>query len=152
MGERRARDIEQVRQQLGREPTTPFTVVARCGPGHPLVIRNEPLDADGRPFPTLFWLTCPDAVRAVARLESSGEIARFNLRAETDASFAAELARAHEEYAAERARSLPDAAEWGGVGGTRAGVKCLHAHYAHFLAGGDDPVGRWVSERLEGSR
>ncbi len=36
----------------------------------------------------------------------------------------------------------------GGVGGTRAGVKCLHAHYAYFLAGGDDPVGRWVEERL----
>ena len=29
-----------------------------------------------------------------------------------------------------------------------AGVKCLHAHYAWHLAGGDDPVGRWVAERL----
>jgi sugar/nucleoside kinase (ribokinase family) len=27
-------------------------------------------------------------------------------------------------------------------------VKCLHAHYAWYLAGGDDPVGRWVAERL----
>jgi uncharacterized protein len=27
-------------------------------------------------------------------------------------------------------------------------VKCLHAHYAFFLAGGDDPVGRWVREHL----
>ena len=35
-----------------------------------------------------------------------------------------------------------------GVGGTRRGVKCLHAHYAWFLAGGDDPVGRWVAGRL----
>ena len=35
----------------------------------------------------------------------------------------------------------------GGVGGTRTGVKCLHAHYAWFLAGGDDPVGRWVDDR-----
>ena len=26
--------------------STPFTVVARCGPGHPLVIRNRPLDAN----------------------------------------------------------------------------------------------------------
>ena len=37
----------------------------------------------------------------------------------------------------------------GGVGGTRAGVKCLHAHYAFHLAGGDDPVGRWVAGRLD---
>ncbi len=36
----------------------------------------------------------------------------------------------------------------GGVGGTRRGVKCLHAHYAYHLAGGDDPVGRWVAEQL----
>jgi Protein of unknown function (DUF501) len=36
----------------------------------------------------------------------------------------------------------------GGVGGTRHGVKCLHAHYAWHLAGGDDPVGRWVAVQL----
>jgi uncharacterized protein len=35
------------------------------------------------------------------------------------------------------------------VGGTREGVKCLHAHFAWHLAGGDDPVGRWVAERLD---
>ncbi|RPJ13720.1 MAG: DUF501 domain-containing protein [Actinobacteria bacterium] len=29
----------------------------------------------------------------------------------------------------------------GGVGGTRRGLKCLHAHYANHLAGGDDEVG-----------
>jgi hypothetical protein len=27
-------------------------------------------------------------------------------------------------------------------------VKCLHAHYAWFLAGGDDPVGAWVAQQL----
>jgi hypothetical protein len=35
------------------------------------------------------------------------------------------------------------------VGGTREGVKCLHAHYANFLAGADDPVGRWTAEQLK---
>ena len=35
------------------------------------------------------------------------------------------------------------------VGGTRTGVKCLHAHYANLLAGADDPVGRWTAARLE---
>jgi hypothetical protein len=29
------------------------------------------------------------------------------------------------------------------------GVKCLHAHYAWYLAGGDDPVGRWVEAHLD---
>ena len=43
-------------------------------------------------------------------------------------------------------RALPRPS--GGVGGTRTGVKCLHAHYAWHLAGGDDPVGRWVADHL----
>ena len=38
----------------------------------------------------------------------------------------------------------------GGVGGTRTGVKCLHAHWAWHLAGGDDPVGRWIERQLLG--
>jgi exopolyphosphatase / guanosine-5'-triphosphate,3'-diphosphate pyrophosphatase len=28
-------------------------------------------------------------------------------------------------------------------------LKCLHAHYAFHLAGGEDPVGRWVADRIE---
>ena len=51
-GELRAADLATVAEQLGREPTIPFTVVARCTGGHPLVIRNAPVDADGAPFPT----------------------------------------------------------------------------------------------------
>src|SRR5439155_6508715 len=43
------------------------------------------------------------------------------------------------------------AQEWGGVGGTARGIKCLHAHYAHYVAGGPDPIGRWVARRLERS-
>ena len=149
MGELRDSDRSIVREQLGREPITPFTVVARCPGGHPLVIRNEPVDANGAPFPTLFWLTCPVAVKAVSRLESEGAIADLNRRAETDETFATALAAAHEECARERSRGFPQALVWGGVGGTRTGVKCLHAHYANRLAGGDDPVGAWVAERIE---
>jgi exopolyphosphatase/guanosine-5'-triphosphate,3'-diphosphate pyrophosphatase len=147
--ELRGSDLAAVRDQLGREPTTPFSVVARCPDGHPLVIRNEPLAADGTPFPTIYWLTCPDAGRAVSRLEADGWIGRLNERYEIDPAFRSALEAAHAEAAADRARSLPDAEGWGGVGGTRRGLKCLHAHYANHLGGGDDPVGRWVAERIE---
>jgi exopolyphosphatase / guanosine-5'-triphosphate,3'-diphosphate pyrophosphatase len=143
--ELRAADLEAVRRQLGREPTTPFSVVARCTGGHPLVIRNRPLDAGGHPFPTIYWLTCPDAVKAVSRLESDGWIARLG----DDPTIAAAVAEAHRAYATERGEVLPGAEEWGGVGGTRQGIKCLHAHYAFHLAGGDDVVGRWTAERVE---
>jgi exopolyphosphatase/guanosine-5'-triphosphate,3'-diphosphate pyrophosphatase len=147
--ELRSSDLVAVREQLGREPTTPFTVVARCTGGHPLVIRNAPRDVSGAPFPTTYWLTCPDAGKAVARLEADGRIARFNEQEHSDPAFAESLNAAHRSYAEDRARDLPKAIEDGGVGGTRRGVKCLHAHYAFHLAGGVDPVGEWVAERVE---
>ena len=56
---------------------------------------------------------------------------------------------AHAAYAADRAGDLAAAGEWGGVAGTRVGIKCLHAHYAYRLAGGDDPAGAWIAERIE---
>jgi exopolyphosphatase/guanosine-5'-triphosphate,3'-diphosphate pyrophosphatase len=147
----RSKDVEAVRRQLGREPSTDFVVVARCADegGHPLVIRNHPLDASGHPFPTLYWLTCPPAVKAVARLESEGWIGKLSERARSDPAFSRALAGAHTEYALERARSVRESGPWGGVGGTRREIKCLHAHYAHHLAGGSDPVGAWVAERVE---
>mgnify|MGYP003334724042 FL=1 len=159
MGELRARDIRAVREQLGREPTTTFSVIARCAPdGHPLVIRNAPFDAEGKPFPTRFWLTCPDAVKAVSRLEAAGEIARWNERLERDADLRSLVSIAHSAYAAERDLDgagtppgtivAPPAVPFGGVGGTRVGVKCLHAHYANHLAGGFDPVGAAVAEQV----
>ena len=151
--ELRSADIDAVREQLGREPTTPFLVVARCAGGHPLVIRNAPLDANGDPFPTTYWLTCPVAVRAVSRIESEGWIATMNERIHDDEAFGAAVEAAHRAYATDRATDLPDAEawakSWGGVAGTRTGVKCLHAHYAYHLAGGVDPIGAWVSERVE---
>ena len=143
--ELRASDLDAVREQLGREPTVPFSVVARCSDGNPLVIRNRPLDADGHPFPTIYWLTCPTAVKAVSQLESEGWITRLA----ADRAFAEAVDASHSRYAAERGDLLAGAERWGGVGGTRRGLKCLHAHYAYHLAGGDDAVGRWTAEQVE---
>ena len=140
-------DLEEVARLLGRRPQGAFEVVVRDATGVPVVIRNAPLLADGTPMPTLFWLVGETARENVSRLEAAGGVrtAEADLPPE-------EIAAAHERYAAERDALLPpDHAgpkPTGGVGGTRTGVKCLHAHYAWFLAGGDDPVGRWVAERL----
>jgi uncharacterized protein len=134
---------------LGREPRGAFEVVVRDRAGAPMVIRNSPLLDDGTPMPTRYWLVDPVLVTRVSRIESTGGV-----RASEAAVDDGELLRAHERYAAERDAVLPpDHAgpqPHGGVGGTQRGVKCLHAHYAWYLAGGDDPVGRWVSERLAG--
>jgi len=125
--------------------------VVRTRSGDPLVIRNHPLLDDGTPMPTLYWLVGPEERKAVDRLEAAGGVR--DAEAEVDP---AELTAAHARYAAERQQLVP--ADWdgpvpsGGVGGTRQGVKCLHSHYAWFLAGGDDPVGRWVDRRLRSVR
>ena len=132
---------------LGRRPQGAFDVVVRAPDGEPLVIRNAPVLDDGTPMPTRYWLLASDARDAVSRLEAAGGVDRAE--AEVDAD---ELADAHRRYAAERDAAMP--AGWtgprpsGGVAGTRVGVKCLHAHYAWFLAGGDDPIGRWVEAEL----
>jgi hypothetical protein len=140
-------DVAALTQLLGRAPRAAFDVVVRTAGGDPVVIRNAPLLDDGTPMPTRYWLVDPDISLAVARLESAGGV-----RAAEAAVDPAELRAAHARYAAERDAALPAHHEGprphGGVGGTRRGVKCLHAHYAWFLAGGDDPVGRWVDAHL----
>ena len=140
-------DVETLTRLLGRSPRAAFAVVVRAADGAPVVIRNAPLLDDGTPMPTRYWLVDPDISARVSRLESNGGV-----RAAEAAVDGGELRAAHERYAAERDAAIPEVhggpRPSGGVGGTRRGVKCLHAHYAYFLAGGDDPVGRWVEEQL----
>lgn len=148
---RSAADHDKVRGLLGREPRCPFEVVVWTATGDPVVIRNAPILDDGTPMPTRFWLVGAEEAMAVSRLESAGGV-----RQAEAAVPAAEVAAAHARYAAERDVELPPGHGGprpnGGVGGTRTGVKCLHAHYAWYLAGGDDPVGRWVAARLAEER
>lgn len=140
-------DVATLTAWLGRVPEADFEVCVRNAEGDPVVIRNAPLMVDGRPMPTRYWLVEPSVVRAVSRLEAAGGVRAAEAAVDPD-----ELHGAHAAYAAERDAALPEGhtgpAPSGGVGGTRRGVKCLHAHYAYHLAGGDDPVGRWTAERL----
>ena len=142
-----AADRARVAELLGRAPEGDFEVVVRDRAGDPVVIRNAPILRDGRPMPTLYWLVGAEARRRVGRLEASGGV-----RAAEAAVPAAALEAAHARYAAERDATVgvdhTGPRPTGGVGGTRRGVKCLHAHYAWHLAGGDDPVGRWTAAQL----
>src|SRR5438270_1035524 len=141
-------ELATVTRLLGREPRGRFDVVVRDAAGEPVVIRNEPLLDDGTPMPTRYWLVGADACDEVSRLESTGGVRQAEAAVDSEV-----LVDAHRRYAAERDAALPPdhtgPRPSGGVGGTRRGVNCLHAHYAWYLAGGDDPVGRWVEERLD---
>jgi uncharacterized protein len=145
-----ADDVALLTERLGRPPEGDFEVVVRTADGNPVVIRNAPFLRDGTPMPTRYWLCDPALRQSVARLESGGGVRAAEAAVDPQA-----LATAHAAYAADRDGDIDgDHAgprPSGGVGGTRRGVKCLHAHYAWFLAGGDDPVGRWVEEQLGGT-
>ena len=140
-------DLAAVTQLLGRVPAGRFTVVVRRIDGTPAVIENDPLLDDGRPMPTRYWLVDRALRESVSRLEASGGVRRATAEVRPAA-----VAEAHVRYASGRDALLPPGHEGaspsGGVGGTRRGVKCLHAHLAWYLAGGDDPVGRWTAEQL----
>jgi uncharacterized protein len=141
-------DVVTVADLLGRHPEGDFRVVVRhVHDGSPVVIRNHPVLRDGRPMPTRYWLLGEPERTLVSRLESRGGVHRVEGEVGME-----RIAEAHERYRAERDAALPEGWEGprpaAGVGGTRAGIKCLHAHYAWHLAGGDDPVGRWVAEQL----
>ncbi len=140
-------DRQAVAVLLGRSVQGDFEVVVRHHDGSPVVLRNAPFLDDGTPMPTRYWLVGEPERTVVSRLEAAGGVR--TAEAELDPE---EVAIAHRRYATERDAAIPadhlGHRPSGGVGGTRIGVKCLHAHYAWHLAGGDDPVGRWVAEHL----
>ena len=145
-------DAAVLRAQLGRPLRAPSQVVSRCHLGLPVVAEVPPILDDGTPFPTRFWLTCPLAVKRIGRLEGIGGVKRMEAKAAADPVFGARLDEAHRRYARDRDARVPSEADVrprGGVGGTAQGVKCLHAHYADYRAGNDNPVGEVVAAWIE---
>lgn len=136
-------DRALVERQLGRPPRAFRRVAVRCPFGAPAVTEQEPYDERGEPFPTTYYLTCPQLVAAIARLEAAGGVERFGAELERDPELAADLERAtaqqrvlRTELAAGRTGSDAGASLSLGIGGSRnpTRLKCLHAHAAFALA------------------
>jgi hypothetical protein len=123
-------DKQIVERQLGRAPRAFRRVAVRCPFGRPAVTEQAPLDENGRPFPTQYYVTCSYLVAAISRLEAAGGVERWTREAEEDP----QLARSLEEAQAKQRTLRPELAS--GIGGsTRSGsLKCLHAHAAFALA------------------
>ena len=132
-----------VARQLGRPPRAFGRVVTRCPYGLPAVTEQVPYDAQGRPFPTTYYLTCPHLVAAIARIEAVGGVERWSRLASEDTDLTDSLTRATEEQRRVRhglagsERGADDGASLDfGIGGSRSPrqLKCLHAHVAYALA------------------
>lgn len=147
-----AADIETVSAQLEREARGVIGIAARTADGTPMVVATAPRLPDGSPFPTLYYLSHPEAVAAASRLEAAGVMAEFNEMLEQDAQLRAQYERAHEQYVADR-NSVEVVPELEGVsaGGMPSRVKCLHALVGHALAAGPgvNPIGDLVLERWD---
>lgn len=172
-----ASEVENIAVQLGyvphnlvkvaayNESTGAPTVLLLYPIGRPVVTRRNNVDL--QPFPTIFWLCCPKLRSDVSTLEARGFITEFMARLQADPNAMECLERQHQEYADIRWAMLTEEDKtfviekgWQdclnqavGVAGMRnpRSVKCLHAHYSHFLGtgSGGNIVGKWVQEALD---
>ena len=94
-------DLAVVARQLGREgpdAVHPISrIVVRCPWQLPAIVEDMPYDSAGRPFPTLFYLTCPTAAAAVHRVESAGALTKLAARLDESSELQAAL-RSAERY------------------------------------------------------
>jgi hypothetical protein len=106
------------------------------------VVQTPPRLADGTPFPTFYYATCPRLTGAISTLESSGMMTQMNERLQNDPQLAGEHLAAHVDYEAARtALAKQENLEVPEITGVTAGgmpdrVKCLHSLVAHSLAVG----------------
>jgi len=141
---------QRVAELLGREPRGLRDIAVVSAGGDPSVIRVASV-VDGKPFPTLYWLTDPALSYQIDQDEAGGLIGVFQSRVDAEPSLQAAMARDHRAYMAERDKFLqPEEREFleqhglmpalaeRGIGGiadfTR--IRCLHTWYAaHLVAG-----------------
>src|SRR5688572_15205652 len=95
-------DRAAVERQLGRPVRAFLRVAVRCPYGRPAVTEQAPYAADGSPFPTTYYLTCPHAIAAVSRVEAAGGVERWSARAAADDALRASVERATVEQRALR--------------------------------------------------
>lgn len=152
----RKADVDIVHRQLSRMPRGMVAVGARCVCGRPLAVITRPCLEDGTPFPTTFYLTSPEAVKAVSRIEAEGFMRECNDLLKNDAKIAEQYKNASESYKAFRhalALRLKDSEEHIldiSAGGMPSRVKCLHALLAQTLVMGKgvNPIGDIVLNRI----
>lgn len=155
------------RQNKGRrfDANLVYAVAARCSHGCPQVTVCYPVARGGKPFPTLFWLTCPYLSRVCGVLESSQRVSELE---GIFVKITSEVEAWHERYASIRSRVLNEQSDrlteaeilsvskltdGYGVGGINwrampSAAKCLHLQTATMLGLGSHPAEEWLRAKL----
>jgi hypothetical protein len=140
-------DLEVVSEQLGREARDIVGVSSRCVCGNPVVVVTKPRLGDGTPFPTLYYMTQPEATKAASRLEAAGRMVAYQEKLAEDEAALLSYRAAHDSYLETRA-SIEVVEEIEGIsaGGMPDRVKCLHSLMGHALSVGPgvNLVGDWA--------
>ncbi len=149
---------EIIELQLKRKIDNSFSIIKKCNWGYPQVIRSSLLK-NNKPFPTVFWLTCPLLSKNVSTMEEKGMIKYFEEKLARDEKMKKKFLEAHKSTQKLRNKLLQeDTPLWikkdmiiKGIGGTKKllTVKCLHLQLANYLGGIENPVGRLLWESID---
>lgn len=144
-------DLQILEMQLGRVPRGVIGIASRCVCGAPRVVATKPRLEDGTPFPTMFYLTHPAAVKGCSTLEAGKWMETLNQLLADDTDLRAGYEAAHRHYISTRdaVEEVPEIKDFS-AGGMPTRVKCLHAILGHTLAAGAgvNPIGDLIVERL----
>ncbi|MAF79034.1 MAG: hypothetical protein CME60_12805 [Halobacteriovoraceae bacterium] len=161
-------DWDQTKELIGRAPHGLYKVVKyHPQKKHPMVIQVIPW-VKGAPFPTLYWLTCPILKKEISHIEKEGWVGKLEREYfSKDSDNLKALKADHERYRDHRIALLEEVGiSWDkipepmaeiirttGIGGIHDfdHIKCMHLHYAHHLAEGNQ-VGKVMDELFNFSR
>ena len=104
-------DLDCIERQLGRTPRDVHGIAYRCPCGKPAVVETNPRLADGTPFPTFYYATCPKLTGAISTLETTGMMGDMNARLAINPELSGAYSAAHEDYLAARAALKVDVPE-----------------------------------------
>lgn len=144
-----AKELAVIRGQIGRRPRGNISVGGRCAYGYPTVIITSPV-IESVIFPTTYWLSCPDLVKKVSRLEDKGLINQLKSRLADDDDWRKKLELSTKAQITHR-RMIDNNYNnepWRGIAGVADMIiiKCLHAHLADYLMNGINPIGGEVAK------
>lgn len=145
------KQIDIITEQLGRRPVGALQVMAFDKEHNPAVLKVDPL-ADGKPFPSMYWLTSPLIHKAISNIERTAWIKDFeNNILPNDSLLCAKLRADNENYKKLRWQlflslhsedgideSFIKVIKNSGIGGIQDfnRVRCLHMHYAYHIVHG----------------